>query len=228
MTQDRTDLRRRLIYLALVFLFCFAWASGFTVAKIAQHVAPPALFGGIRFLTAGALLLGYAAWRGELRGRIPWVSLCVLGLFNQAGYQGLAWQGMGTVSAGLTTIIASLNPILIAAIAAPLLGERLHWRKVMGLLLGFAGAVFVVRHRIAGGGEDPAGLLMVVGALVSMVIGTLAFKMLAPTVSLAVAVGGAGRQRRRIIAGTGTDLRGPQPDGDGAPNSGCPWPGACW
>ena len=187
--ENRTGLQSRAIYLALVLLFCFAWASGFTAAKIAMQVSPPALFGGIRFLITGALLLGYAGWRGQLRGPIPWWKLCVLGVFNQAGYQGLAWQGMGTVSAGLATIIASLNPILIAAVAAPLLGETLHWRKVLGLLLGFAGAVFVVRHRIAGGGEDPQGLLLITGALASMVIGTLAFKRLAPDVTLAVAVG---------------------------------------
>lgn len=182
-------MRQRAIYLALVLLFCFAWASGFTMAKIAQQTSPPALFGGIRFLITGALLLGYAAWRGELRGKIPWGALCVLGLFNQAGCQGLAWQGMGTVSAGLATIIASLNPILIAAIAAPLLGERMHWRKILGLLLGFAGAVFVVRHRVAGGAEDTGGILLVSGALLSMVIGTLAFKWLAPAASLSVVEG---------------------------------------
>jgi drug/metabolite transporter (DMT)-like permease len=188
-TVPRPPLRETLIYFTCVLLFCFAWASGFTAAKLAQPTSPPALFGGIRFLITGALLLGYAAWRGELRGRIPWGALFVLGVFNQAGYQGLAWQGMGTVSAGLTTIIVSLNPILIAAIAAPLLGEKLHWRKVLGLLLGFGGAVFVVRHRIAGGHEDPMGLLLIGGSLLSVVIGTLAFKMLAPAVTLAVAVG---------------------------------------
>ena len=182
-------LRQRLIYLTLVLVFCLCWASGFTSAKLALQTSPPALFGGIRFLIAGALLLGYAAWRGQLRGPIPWGPLALLGVLNQAGYQGLAWQGMGTVSAGLAVIIASLNPILIAAIAAPMLGERLHWRKAAGLLLGFAGAVFVVRHRIAGGAEDLGGVLLVVGALLSLVAGTLAFKWLAPQVTLVVAVG---------------------------------------
>ena len=110
-------------------------------------------------------------------------------MLNQAGYQGLAWQGMGSVSAGLATIIASLNPILIAAVAAPLLGERLHWRKVLGLLIGFAGAVFVVRHRVVAGHEDAGGVLLVVGALFSLVIGTLAFKWVAPEATLPVAVG---------------------------------------
>ena len=179
----------RWVYLLLVLLFCIAWASGFTAAKIALTTCPPAIFGGVRFLLTGMALLGYAAWHGDLRRRVPWVALAVLGLLNQAGYQGLAWQGMSDVSAGLTTIIASLNPILIAALAAPLLGERMHWRKLLGLALGFAGAVFVVRHRLATGHDSPQGVVLVVGALLSLVAGTVAFKWLAPDATLAVAVG---------------------------------------
>lgn len=182
--------RQKLVYGVLVLLFCTAWASGFTAAKIAISTCPPALFGGMRFLATGALLLGYAAWRGDLgRKPVPWGKLALLGVLNQAGYQGLAWQGMGSVSAGLTTIVASLNPILIAALAAPLLGERLHWRKVLGLLLGFAGALFVVRHRLVFGHEDPGGIVLVAGALLSLVVGTVAFKWVAPDVTLPVAVG---------------------------------------
>ena len=147
-------MRRRVIYFLLVSLFCLAWASGFTAAKLALTTSPPALFGGFRFLFTGTALLGYAAW-----------------------------QGMSGVSAGLATIIASLNPILIAALAAPLLGEAMHWRKVVGLLLGFAGAVFIVRHRLAGGSEDPQGVLLVFGALLCLVVGTIAFKWFAPAVT---------------------------------------------
>ncbi len=179
----------RFRYFAAVLLFCVAWSSAFPAAKLAIATSPPALFQGIRFLATAAILLGYALWRGDLRGRVPWGQLAVLGLLNQAGYQGLAWQGMSTVSAGLATIIASLNPILIAVVAAPLLGERLHARKIAGLLLGFAGAVYVVRNRIVANGEDPAGVLLVVGALLSMVAGTLAFKRMAPQTTLPVAVG---------------------------------------
>ena len=178
-----------MIYAVLVLLFVVAWASGFTAAKIALTTCPPALFGGIRFLITGAALLSYAAWRGDLGRSVPWGKLAILGLLNQAGYQGLAWQGMGTVSAGLATIIASLNPILIAVLAAPVLGERLHWRKVMGLLIGFAGAVFVVRSRIVVGHEDAGGVLLVTGALACLVVGTVAFKWVAPNTTLPVAVG---------------------------------------
>ena len=180
---------QRTVYVLLVTLFVFAWASGFTAAKLALATCPPALFGGVRFLVTGAALLSFAAWRGDFHRPIPWGKLALLGLLNQAGYQGLAWQGMGNVSAGLATIIASLNPILIAVAAAPLLGEQLHWRKILGLLLGFAGAVFVVRHRLVAGHEDGRGVLLVAGALLSLVVGTLAFKWFAPDVSLPVAVG---------------------------------------
>ena len=183
-------MRTRLIYWALALLFCLAWASGFTAAKLAISTAPPLIFGGIRFLLTAAILLGYAAWRGDLfRRRVPWVKLALLGVLNQAGYQGLAWQGMGHVSAGLATIISSLNPILIAALAAPLLGEALHLRKIIGLFLGFAGAVIIVRSRLVIGHEDPHGVLLLLGALCSLVAGTLAFKWLAPDVTLPVAVG---------------------------------------
>ena len=93
-------MRARVIYTVLVLLFVLAWASGFTAAKIALRTCPPAIFGGVRFLLAGAALLAYAGWRGQLRRPVPWLKLSLLGVLNQAGYQGLAWQGMGTVSAG--------------------------------------------------------------------------------------------------------------------------------
>jgi len=176
-------------YLALVLLFCLTWSSAFPAAKMAIAVSPPALFLGVRFTVAGLLLLGWAALRGDLRGRMPWGRLAVLGLLNQACYQGLAWEGMRTTSAGLATIITSLNPILISVIAAPLLGEALGMRRIAGLLLGMAGAVFVVRNRIALG-EDPLGVAFICGSLVAAVAGTLYFKKADLQVSLVTAVGG--------------------------------------
>ena len=179
----------RPVYLLLVLVFCLTWSSAFPAAKLAIQVGPPMLYLGSRFLIAAAILLGWAALRGEIRGHIPWVSLLLLGVINQAGYQGMAWQGMRTVSGGLATIIASLNPILISVLAVPMLGERMTGRKLAGLLLGFAGAAFVVRNRIVVTGEDPMGIVFLVFALLSMTFGTLLYKRIAPRVSLVIAVG---------------------------------------
>jgi drug/metabolite transporter (DMT)-like permease len=175
-------------YLALVLVFVLTWSSAFPAAKIAIATAPPELFLGLRFLLAALVLLSWAALRGELRG-VPWGRLALLGLLNQAGYQGLAWIGMTTVSAGLATIVTSLNPILVALLAAPLLGERLTRPKIAGVVLGFAGAAFIVRDHLAWG-ADPVGVLALFGGLASVVAGTLAFKRFAPPgLSLPVAVG---------------------------------------
>jgi drug/metabolite transporter (DMT)-like permease len=196
----------RLGYLLGVLAFCLTWASAFPAAKLAIQTAPPLLFLGLRFSIAAILLLGWAGARGELR-RVPWLTLLALGLVNQAGYQGLAWLGMRTISSGLGNIIASLNPILIAACAVPLLGERMTWRKGLGLLCGFLGAAFVVRNRVVVSGEDPAGIAWLVVALASITVGTLAYKLAAPKASLVAAVGvqQAGAGLALLAAGLATE-----------------------
>lgn len=179
------------VYLLLVFSFCVTWSSAFPVTKIALSVCPPELFLAMRFSAAAALLLAWAAWRGDLAAsrEIPWMGLFALGLLNQAGYNGLTWIGMRTVSSGLSTVIISTSPILIGFLAAPILGERLTPRRLGGLLLGITGVVFVVRNRIAIAGEDIAGIAYVTAALLSLVAGSIVFKKWAPDVSLPVVVG---------------------------------------
>ncbi len=136
-TAEALTLRRRVFYLgAGAALFCMAWAAASRPRKSPSGRRRPRCSAASASWRRGAALLGYAAIRGHFRGPVPWMSLIFLGVLNQAGYQGLAVAGHGTVSAGLATIIASLNPILVAAVAAPLLGERLHWRKVLGLPAG--------------------------------------------------------------------------------------------
>ncbi len=176
------------LYWFLVLLFCLSWSSAYPTAKLAIGVSPPMLFLGLRFLLAAVVLLGFAAARRELRRPIPWVGLSILGLLNLAAYQGLFWEAMRTESAGMAVVVGSLVPILTAACAAPLLGERLTLAKFTGLLLGLGGAIFVVRNRLEMG-EDPGGTVYLVAGLVAMTAGTILFKKLAPATTLCVAVG---------------------------------------
>jgi drug/metabolite transporter (DMT)-like permease len=176
------------LYWFRVLLFCLSWSSAYPTAKLAIAVSPPMQFLGIRFLLAAVILMVYAALRGQFRGPIPWGALTILGLLNLAGYQGFFWEAMRTESGGMAVVVGSLVPILTAAFAAPLLGERLTLPKFAGLLLGMAGAIFVVRNRLALG-EDPGGIWFMVGGLASMTAGTILFKKLAPATTLPVAVG---------------------------------------
>lgn len=179
----------RSLYLFLVLTFCLTWSSAFPAAKLAIQIAPPLLYLGVRFGTAAALLLGFAGIRGKLNGSLPWLPLLLLGVLNQSAYQGMSWLGMRTVSSGLTTIITSMNPILISALAVPMLGERMTARKLVGLALGFAGSAFVVRNRILETGEDPYGIMFVVVGTIAATFGTLLFKRIAPNIDLVSSVG---------------------------------------
>lgn len=176
---------------ALALPFVLIWTSAFPAAKIGLADSPPLIFLAARFLTAGALLLAWAALRGELRGLTvrDLATLALLGLLNHALYLGLSWTGMGTLSSGLTTIIISANPILVALFSAALLGERLSGRKLAGLALGFAGVVLIARNRLAGGSDPAEGLLLVTGALFTLALGTVLYKRLRVSVGLAANTG---------------------------------------
>ncbi|NMK50182.1 DMT family transporter [Achromobacter sp. Bel] len=171
--------------------FCFLWSSAFAAAKIAVRDCPPLTLLTIRFLIAGALMLGIAAVGRQ--GKWPvgrdLASLILLGVLNNALYLGLSWTGMTTVSSAFTAVLISTNPLLIGVLAGPVLGERLSWRKLAGLCLGLAGVALVLRSRLSGMQEDMHGTLLVTGGLVALVAGTLLYKLLKPSAGLWAATG---------------------------------------
>ncbi len=179
------------ISLLPIAAFCFLWSSAFAAAKIAVRDCPPLTLLTIRFLIAGALMLGLAAASG--RWKLPsgrdLAALVLLGALNNALYLGLSWSGMTTVSSAFTAVLISTNPLLIGVLAGPLLGERLSWRKLLGLCLGLAGVALVLRSRLTGMQEDLHGTLLVTGGLIALVAGTLFYKMLKPTSGLWTSTG---------------------------------------
>jgi len=166
----------------LIAIFCLLWSSAFAVAKLALADCPPLLLLAARFLLAGVVMLGAVALRpGSWHlGRRDIAVLALLGIANNALYLGLNYVGMRSISAGLSALIVSTNPVLTAVLAAAFLGERMNWRKAAGLLLGVVGVAFIVESRIAGGTDSPVGIAFTLAALVSLVSGTILFKRLAP------------------------------------------------
>jgi drug/metabolite transporter (DMT)-like permease len=76
------------------------------------------------------------------------------------------------MSAGTSAMIVGLQPILTVFLARAWLGERITLRQCIGLVLGLVGVYFVVRHKIALGG-DATALVAVLIALVGISVGTL-------------------------------------------------------
>ena len=175
----------------LIAVFCLLWSSAFAVSKVALADCPPLLLLTMRFLVAGVITLGgsrilRANWRLAWRDALV---LAGIGIFNNALYLGFNYSGMRTVSAGLTALIASMNPVLTALLAACFLSERMTLRKFIGLVLGVAGVAFIVQSRVASGTASMLGVGLTVLGLMSLVGGTILFKRFAPATNLAVGNG---------------------------------------
>src|SRR5712671_572836 len=175
----------------MVAAFCLLWSSAFAVAKLAVADCPPLLVLTARFLLAGVFMLGAAAIYGmKLRlERRDFLLFAVLGIANQAAYLGLSYVGIRSISSGLAALVISSNPVLTAVLAALFLGERMTWRKMVGLLLGVGGVTFVVASRLSVGVEHSVGIMFTLAALVSLAVGTILFKKFTPSGGLWIGTG---------------------------------------
>lgn len=157
-------------------VFVLIWSTGFIVARYGMPHAPPFKFLVIRYALSIACFL---LWIVLARVKWPtqpsqWVHLAVTGVCMHACYLGGVWAavklGMGS---GLSSLIVGLQPVLTALWLAAT-GSRIVPRQWLGLVLGFIGLVLVVSRKFGTGGEaNLLNMSLVVGALLSITVGTL-------------------------------------------------------
>src|SRR3954469_2967269 len=172
-------------------LFCLLWSYAFVAGKIGVTHCPPLILLAARFSLAGILIIGATLVRGD-DWSLSWrdaAIFAVLGVANNALYLGLGYTGLQTVSAGLSGLIVSANPVFTAVFPPLLLGEPLTLRKIAGLALGTMGVAMIVWHRMSVGTDQFEGILYTLAALASIVTGTILFKQLTPKGSLWVGNG---------------------------------------
>ena len=130
-------------------LYVFLWAAAFVPSRVLAHSAPPLSILWIRFLLAGGLLFFGARLLGLPIPRAPgtWLRLLLLGVLGNAVYLGMNYEALRHMSAGMGSIIASTNPLILALLAPWLLHEALTPRKAAGLLLGFSGVLLAMHSR---------------------------------------------------------------------------------
>ncbi len=169
-------------------LFVFLWSTGFISAKLGLPYIEPMTFLVLRFVATGAGFLALVLWLG-LAWPGPRVVLhqCVAGLLLQGVYLGGVFASLALgVEAGASALIVGLQPLLVAAVAAPLLGERVGARQWAGLALGLLGVGLVVAEKLGRGLGTPLGVLLSVLALFGITAGTLYQKRFGAGVDLRV------------------------------------------
>jgi drug/metabolite transporter (DMT)-like permease len=159
---------------AMPLAFVGIWATGSVVARLIAPHAEPMTFLTMRFVLSAlafALFAGAAgaSWPRTARG---WRDALVAGVLMQGIYLGgVFWAVRHGLPAGITALVCGLQPVLTAALATPLLGERVGRRRWLGILAGFAGAALVLAPGL--GTVDGLPLLPLGFACLSMLAMTL-------------------------------------------------------
>jgi drug/metabolite transporter (DMT)-like permease len=161
------------------------WSSGFIGAKLGTGYAPADTLLAWRYLAAAVLVTGWAVARGVRPNRRTWPWLVVLGLLCQCVYLGGVVTGVGTgVPPGTAALVAALQPLLVAVVAGPLLGERTSAVQRVGLVLGVVGVALVVASDLGGGAAGVLGYVLVVGGMLGLATGTVLERRLRLSVTL--------------------------------------------
>lgn len=156
-------------------LFVLIWATGFIVARIVAPHTEPLTFLLVRYVLAIAVLvvivmLARVRWPRDAR---TWCNSLIAGILLHGFYLGgVFWAVKHGLPAGITALVAGLQPLVTGLLAMPLLGERVSPRRWFGIGLGFLGAVLVILPKL-GVGAPPVALGVAVLAMLSITLGTI-------------------------------------------------------
>lgn len=175
-SHSRLPAAREAALALLPAVFVFLWSTGFIGARLGLPHAPPLTFLTLRFAFVLALLVPVA-----LLTRAPWPRspreighYAVAGLLLHGGYLGGVYVAIDLgIEAGQSALIVSIQPLLVAAAAGLLLGERVGRTAWIGLALGLAGVALVVGGKLGAGVGNAAGIAACLVALLAITAGTL-------------------------------------------------------
>jgi drug/metabolite transporter (DMT)-like permease len=161
-------------------IFVLIWSTGWIVAKYAAPFADPLTFLAVRFACAFLLMAGFAILvRAEWpTSRRAFNHALVSGVLLHALYLGGVWWAVAKgLPAGVSALIAAIQPLITAALAPRLTGERLGSIQLWGIAIGFVGVLGVISPKLTGLGlQSLEGLavpvLVNVLAMVSVTAGT--------------------------------------------------------
>ncbi len=141
------------------YLYCFIGMFFFSttelVGKFAGIAISPVVITIVRFFIGSALLLPFAYSQQTVKkGTIKIKDLVFMGypgIINVAGAMLFLQFAIYYGTASTSALLISSNPVFVAILAVFVLGEKLNLGKLLGIGLGLAGIVLVIK------GDDPLG-----------------------------------------------------------------------
>ncbi len=150
----------KLTTLSLTALAPIAWGSGYYVTQTLLPPDRPVFGAAVRALPAGLVLL---VIRPGALSRAWWLRVCVLAIFNFAGFFVLIFVASYRLPGGIASTLTATSPIAIMALAWLLAGERPAALSLAGAAAGLGGVALLVVH--GGVRLDVVGVAASLGAV---------------------------------------------------------------
>jgi len=168
-----------ILALALVYV---VWGSTYLAIAVMIETLPPLLSAGVRYGTAGVMMLtalaAHARWRRD-RGPVErptaahWRSAFIIGTLLLLGGNGGVVLAELRIPSGVAAVLVATVPIWLAVIDASLTRRRPSGLVIGGLLAGIVG-VAVLLVPVEGFADlDPIGVLLVVAGAICWASGSL-------------------------------------------------------
>src|SRR5258708_6632075 len=130
-----------MIFVIILYLL---FASTFTLGKAALLYVSPFLFIGVRMMLAGTLLLGYYRFIAQQKITVQKKDYSLFAriiLFHIFCAYTLEYWALEHVTSAKACLLYNLSPFITALFSYFLYAERLTYRQVCGLIIGFLGFI---------------------------------------------------------------------------------------
>lgn len=156
-------------------LFSILWSSASAAGKFGLLSSEPLTLFTLRFLFAGALLLGFSLL--QEKPRLPqsheWWQLAIFGLLNTALYLGIFILALKEVAASITTLLLALNPLMISIITSLWLKRKIAFREWISIGMGIAGVGIATFPLVRSGYASMLGLVLLVVSMFMYSLGAV-------------------------------------------------------
>jgi drug/metabolite transporter (DMT)-like permease len=134
------------------FVFVFLWSTGWIVARAIAPYADPLTFLSARYALAALVLVAIGFFKGvrwpETTGEFAHMVLS--GVLSVGFYFAGVWYAIAHgVPAGISGLIASVQPLLTAMLAPVFLNERIGWLQWAGIMVSTAGIALVLQPKLS-------------------------------------------------------------------------------
>lgn len=159
-------------FASLVVITTSLMGSSFAVGKIGLTYFSPLLLVGFRFTLAG-ILMALLMWRKPLpRSAREWGKVLVIGFFQTASVMGCIFLSLRTITAGESSILTFMNPLLVVVWSTFFLGMKYRFSQWLGVVIGMVGVFITLGFQL----EWKTGTLYGIGSAMAWSIATILVK----------------------------------------------------